>query len=144
MQRFTLLALVLLLLGCNSGEFKPVLHQELKGDGGIQAWLNVNTRPSDKYWYVGIDIPNISQLVIGPEDHYARQSNQYEMWEKTVQNNWSTLRGMTNGAARTSVRMQMRNAQSQMRSIRQNAQIDGVHILASPWETASVPYGLDD
>lgn len=70
--------------------------------------------------------------------------SQYEMWEQTVRNTWNTLTGMTSGAARTSVRMQLRNAQSQMRAVRQNAQMQGVHIMASPWENASIPYGLDD
>ncbi len=70
--------------------------------------------------------------------------SQYAMWEQTVQNTWNTLTGMVSGAARTSVRMQLRNAQSQMRSVRQNAQMQGIHIMASPWENASIPYGLDD
>ena len=51
---------------------------------------------------------------------------------------------MTNGASRTAVRMQFRNAQAQMRHVRQNAQMAGVHITASPWENAQVPYGLND
>ena len=70
--------------------------------------------------------------------------SQYEMWEQTVRNTWNTLTGMTSGTARTTVRMQMRNAQSQMRAVRQNAQMQGVHIMASPWESTTVPYGLDD
>ena len=70
--------------------------------------------------------------------------SQYEMWEQTVRNTWNTLTGMTSGTARTSVRMQMRNAQSQMRAVRQNAQMQGIHIMASPWESTTVPYGLDD
>ena len=51
---------------------------------------------------------------------------------------------MVSGAARTSVRMQLRNAQSEMRSVRQNARMQGINIMASPWENASIPYGLDD
>lgn len=69
--------------------------------------------------------------------------NQYAQWEKTVISHWNTLTSMRDGAARTSVRMNFRNAQSQMRHIRQNAQMEGISIPASAWETASVPLGYE-
>lgn len=81
------------------------------------------------------------------QDNSAREMmyrNQYETWERTVQRNWEMLTTMRNGAASTSVRMNFRDAQSQMRNIRQNAQIEGIHIPQSAWETASVPYSLYD
>ena len=92
---------------------------------------------------------NQQQMMQQQQDYQKQQleqqyRSQYAMWEQTVQNTWNTLTGMVSGAARTSVRMQLRNAQSQMRSVRQNAQMQGVHIMASPWENASIPYGLDD
>lgn len=92
---------------------------------------------------------NQQQMMQQQQDYQKQQleqqyRSQYAMWEQTVQNTWNTLTGMVNGAARTSVRMQLRNAQSQMRAVRQNAQMQGVHIMASPWENASIPYGLDD
>ena len=70
--------------------------------------------------------------------------SQYDTWERTVINHWNTLTGMVSGAAKTSVKMNFRNAQSQMRTIRQNAQMEGIHINASPWENQTIPYGLDD
>ena len=92
---------------------------------------------------------NQQQMMQQQQDYQKQQleqqyRSQYAMWEQTVQNTWNTLTGMVSGAARTSVRMQLRNAQSEMRSVRQNAQIQGIHIMASPWENASIPYGLDD
>ena len=69
--------------------------------------------------------------------------NQYAQWEKTAISQWNTLTSMRDGAARTSVRMNFRNAQSQMRQVRQNAMMEGISIAASPWETASVPLGYE-
>lgn len=69
--------------------------------------------------------------------------NQYAQWEKTVISHWNSLTSMRDGAARTSMRMNFRNAQSQMRQVRQNAQMEGISITASAWETASVPLGYE-
>ena len=69
--------------------------------------------------------------------------NQYAQWEKTVISHWNSLTSMRDGAARTSMRMNFRNAQSQMRQVRQNAQMEGISIMASAWETASVPLGYE-
>lgn len=69
--------------------------------------------------------------------------SQYRTWENTVVSNYNTLMTMREGAARTSVRMNFRNAQSQMRQIRQNAQMEGISLSASAWESASVPLGYE-
>lgn len=69
--------------------------------------------------------------------------NQYAQWEKTVISHWNSLTSMRDGAARTSMRMNLRNVQSQMRQVRQNAQMEGISIMASAWETASVPLGYE-
>ena len=69
--------------------------------------------------------------------------SQYRTWENTVISNYNTLMTMREGAARTSVRMNFRNAQSQMRQIRQNAQMEGISLTASAWESASVPLGYE-
>lgn len=69
--------------------------------------------------------------------------SQYRTWENTVISNYNTLMTMREGAARTSVRMNFRNAQSQMRQIRQNAQMEGISFTASAWESASVPLGYE-
>ena len=69
--------------------------------------------------------------------------SQYAQWEKTVISNWNTLTSMRDGAARTSMRMTFRSNQSQMRQVRQNAQMEGIYIPASAWETASVPLGYE-
>ena len=95
------------------------------------------------------DYTNRQQMMQQQQDYQKQQleqqyRSQYAMWEQTVQNTWNTLTGMVSGAARTSVRMQLRNAQSEMRSVRQNARMQGINIMASPWENASIPYGLDD
>ena len=95
------------------------------------------------------DYSNQQQMMQQQQDYQKQQleqqyRSQYAMWEQTVQNTWNTLTGMVSGAARTSVRMQLRNAQSEMRSVRQNARMQGINIMASPWENASIPYGLDD
>lgn len=69
--------------------------------------------------------------------------SQYRTWENTVISNYNTLMTMRDGAARTSVRMNFRNAQSQMRQIRQNAQMEGISFTASVWENADVPLGYE-
>ena len=69
--------------------------------------------------------------------------SQYRTWENNVISNWNTLTSMREGAARVSVRMNFRNAQSQMRQVRMNAQVEGIHIPASAWESASVPLGYE-
>ena len=69
--------------------------------------------------------------------------SQYRTWENTVISNYNTLMTMRDGAARTSVRMIFRNAQSQMRQIRQNAQMEGISFTASVWENADVPLGYE-
>ena len=69
--------------------------------------------------------------------------SQYRTWENTVISNYNTLMTMRDGAARTSVRMNFRNAQSQMRQIRQNAQMEGISFTASVWENAAVPLGYE-
>ena len=69
--------------------------------------------------------------------------SQYRTWENNVISNWNTLTSMREGAARVTVRMNFRNAQSQMRQVRMNAQVEGIHIPASAWESASVPLGYE-
>lgn len=69
--------------------------------------------------------------------------SQYRTWENTVISHWNTLTSMREGAARVSVRMNFRNAQSEMRQIRLNAQVEGIHIPVSAWESASVPLGYE-
>ena len=69
--------------------------------------------------------------------------SQYRTWENTVISNYNTLMTMRDGAARTSVRMNFRKAQSQMRQIRQNAQMEGISFTASVWENADVPLGYE-
>lgn len=69
--------------------------------------------------------------------------SQYRTWENTVISNYNSLMQMREGAARASIRMNFRNGQSQMRQIRQNALVEGIHIPASVWESASVPLGYE-
>ena len=97
-----------------------------------------NTVPAQQY-------NNVPQNIV--PDNSGREMmyrNQYEVWERTVQRHWQTLTTMREGGARVSVRMNFVNAQSQMRQIRQNAQMEGINIPTSPWERASVPYSLYD
>ncbi len=119
-------------------------YVEMESDGYtwncdiVPAGSYNNTAPAQQY-------NNAPQNIV--PDNSGREMmyrNQYEVWERTVQRHWQTLTTMREGGARVSVRMNFVNAQSQMRQIRQNAQMEGIHIPTSPWERASVPYSLYD
>lgn len=105
-------------------------------------YWNCDIVPSGSY-NSSVPAQNVPQNIL--PDNSGREimyMNQYEVWERTAQRNWEMLTTRREGSSSVSIRMNFRNAQSQMRQIRQNAQMEGIYIYASPWENASVPYSL--
>ena len=159
---YGLLPLSLLFSGCDDTRFREALHVDLEDaviyprddsyDPLTASGLLVYTeRKSDGYWNISVEIPGLDGLLLGPEHTYSKDRTHYlfkhngEYIELRCGDypSGNTLTSMREGAARASARMNLRNAQSEMRQVRMNAQVEGINITASPWETASVPLGYE-